>query len=63
MEKKCNCCAKVHTKVPVNARPQMDFEEVNVIGYMWECDCKSTMFFMVKPLVKIQSRIIKAVAS
>lgn len=38
LNKKCNCCQKVHESVPSGAR------ESEEMGWFWECDCKSTMF-------------------
>ena len=40
--KKCNCCGKIHTEVPSNARRMID--ENILIGWFFECECGSTMF-------------------
>lgn len=44
--KKCAMCSKVHTEIPKDARPWN--EQGIIIGYVWECECKSTLFKAVK---------------
>jgi len=46
----CNTCGSSHTKIPQDARPQKDFDGVEIIGYYWECSCSSTMFILIKPI-------------
>jgi hypothetical protein len=50
--KECKNCGKIHKEIPQNARPWNDDElklagKPFLIGYFWECDCKSTMFSKV----------------
>lgn len=35
-------CGKVHDPIPLLVREQLDDD--HVIGYYWECECKSTLF-------------------
>ena len=47
--KKCNNCGKVHNQLPTNSRRWEDDELKlvglpSLIGWFFECDCKSTMF-------------------
>ena len=45
---KCHCCGKVHTLIPLKARPMMDINNIKIEGWFWECDCLSTMFYKIK---------------
>jgi len=51
MTHKCNCCGKIHTEIPKNARPYHDTDtNSDILGYFWECVCMSTMFHLVRSL-------------
>lgn len=41
IQKICGC-GKTHNVIPENARPWWD--EGVLIGYVWECSCKSSLF-------------------
>lgn len=36
-KKVCNCCGKIHTHIPVDAKS-------NEMGHFWNCSCDSTLF-------------------
>ena len=55
INKKCSC-GKVHNEVPKNAREWKD--EGVLIGWVWECECKSTLFV---PTFNLKSLLAKAV--
>lgn len=40
--KVCNNCHVAHLSIPETSREWID--EGELIGFMWECQCKSTMF-------------------
>lgn len=48
LNKKCNCCQKIHTVIPENARPWMQDDTYEVFAMVWECDCKSTLIHIFK---------------
>ena len=39
-------CKKLHTEIPDNARAWKEWGNENdkIIAYVWECQCKSTLF-------------------
>jgi hypothetical protein len=41
IHKVCSC-GLVHTEIPKTARPWID--DGQLIGHVWECKCKSTLF-------------------
>jgi len=50
-------CGKVHTEIPTTA---VDWNDDGVvIGYMWNCDCHSTLFVPTFDLSKIKQLIFK----
>lgn len=44
--KSCKCCGIIHCAIPEDARPWIE-DEGKLIGFFWECLCKSTMFVKV----------------
>lgn len=38
----CGTCGKVFDHIPVGARPWVEMKAI--IGYVWECECGSTLF-------------------
>ncbi len=42
INKKCSC-GRVHFEIPKDRREWI--EDSKVIGWLWECSCKSTLFF------------------
>lgn len=50
IQKLCGCCGKVHNEVPNDARVWNDriFQ-----GWVWECDCKSSLQYPTEEFSKI----------
>jgi hypothetical protein len=61
VKKVCQCCHKVHVKIPANARPDNQFGVTTAM--VWECDCKSTMYYFLMPLEQIKALIKKGEAA
>lgn len=58
INKICNTCKKVHEIIPENAREWLDGDEANIVlGFFWECDCKSTMFSPVYSISKTLKKV------
>lgn len=57
--KTCNCCKKVHTEIPADAKYS---DDPGLGGYFWNCECKSTLFVSNKKLVAQSATESQAVA-
>lgn len=51
---KCSC-GVIHLWFPVTAREWV--EDGDVIGYFWECECKSTLFISVQKLRRLSEEV------
>lgn len=50
--KTCKMCQKEHRTIPSDARAQKDFDGIETVGWVWECDCKSTIFWKTDKLAR-----------
>jgi muramoyltetrapeptide carboxypeptidase LdcA involved in peptidoglycan recycling len=54
--KKCGC-GRQHSMIPVGARAQMVAD--TLVAYVWECECKSTMFYRLVSMAQYAELIDK----
>jgi len=56
MKKECKCCGKVFNELPPNFKTWVDDElklvgKPHIVGFLWECECKSTLFIKAKDFI------------
>lgn len=57
---KCQC-GIMHEFLPSNAREWLE-DDGDLLGYLWECDCKSTLFVLARRLKEEQCYLSKPIS-